>query len=247
MRRGLIVGAAIVTLWGFVGSVWSADRQVLWRVINSVCVRGQQTTGVPFPCVLVDLTQGFALLRVGTWHLLLTPTKQIEGIESPSLVARGAPNYWDLAWQARDQFDKANGVHLSRDEVGLAVNSAEARTQDQLHIHLGCVRSDVRAALKAHEANIRGTWTRFPTKLAGHDYQIMRLAGETLGEANPFKLVADGIPGAHDHMASETIAVIGAISAHDVSSFYLLADRSRGQYAATAESLLDEGCSAVVQ
>ena len=45
---------------------------------------------------------------------------------------------------------------MPRDDISLAVNSVYGRSQNQLHIHIDCVRSDVRNALRAADPTIRG-------------------------------------------------------------------------------------------
>jgi CDP-diacylglycerol pyrophosphatase len=163
VRRSSIVVAATVALLACVAATGLVfDRNILWQVVSSLCVRSEQTAGMPFPCQQVDLEKGFALIKAGRAHLLLIPTARIEGIESPELLAEGTPNYWEYAWEARDHLDKVGGDQLTRDKIGLAVNSAQGRTQDQLHIHIGCLRPDVRVALRAHEFDIGQAWSKLP-------------------------------------------------------------------------------------
>ena len=70
----------------------------------------------------------------------------------------------------------------------------------------------------------------------------MRIEGDTLTTANPFRLLADGIPTAHADMASQTLVVAGATFRDGRSGFYLLADQSEKGIAASGESLLDYQC-----
>jgi len=239
--RSLLVLAQLVTLGlGLAKSAGAAtDRNALWQVVNGICVRAQEHAGVPFPCQLVDLQKGYAVLGVGSGHLLVIPTVPIRGIESPELRLPGAANYWEYAWEARGRLDGPP----SRDNVGLAVNSAEARTQDQLHIHLGCIRPDIKAALRRYDPDIRETWSKLPFGVGGHLYRIMRVEAETLAAANPFQLLAKGVPFAGADMASQTIVVVGARFRNGKSGFYLLSDHSVGSYAAAGEGLLDYTCA----
>ena len=237
---GLTTAVAVVSGPIYPGRA-SEGREALWQVVQ-LCVRDQQTTGSPFPCRDVDVERAFVLLKVGNAHFLLIPSMRIQGIESPELRALGAVNYWEFAWEARTRLDEAKGTRLSRDEIGLAVNSAQARTQDQLHVHLGCIRPDVREALQVYATKIEGTWSRLPFAIGGHEYRIMRIEGDTLAGANPFKLLADGIPAARADMASQTLMVAGATFRDGGNGFYLLADQSEKGIAASGESLLDYQC-----
>ncbi len=49
----------------------------------------------------------------------------------------------------------------------------------------------------------------FSTPPLGHPYEAMWIAGEHLGDNNPFKLLADGVPGARQNMGDYTLIVIG--------------------------------------
>ena len=132
-----------------------ADPNALWTIVNGQCVPDQRNNGDPAPCALVDLDggepRGYAVLKdlVGTTQYLLIPTERVPGIESPQILAVDAPNYFADAWRARSFVEQRAGRELPRDSLSLAINSADARSQDQLHIHVDCVRADVRQALTA--------------------------------------------------------------------------------------------------
>jgi CDP-diacylglycerol pyrophosphatase len=221
----------------------AADADALWHIVGERCVSNQQANHSPKPCELVDSAAGYAVLKdaVGDTQFLLIPTERIGGIESPQILASDAPNYWDDAWQARRFIDGRAQRPLPRDVISLAINSASGRTQNQLHIHIDCVRLDIRAALRAHAEAIGESWAPFPEQLSGHDYMAMRLNQPELGRTNPFILLADGIPGARAEMARYTLVVVG-----DVSGFVLLANRAspltgeRG----SGEELQDHACAA---
>src|SRR6266536_3338085 len=121
------------------GSAEGSLRDALWQVVNGLCVGNQRLTSSPAPCSSVDIEHGFAVLWAGAAHYLLVPTVRIPGIESSELLTPAAPNYWAYAWQARSFLDDAVGKAVPRTVVGMAINSAQGRTQDQLHIHIGCL------------------------------------------------------------------------------------------------------------
>jgi CDP-diacylglycerol pyrophosphatase len=218
-------------------------RDALWGVVNGLCLGNQRLTASPAPCSYVDAKKDFALLRAGAVHYLLVPTVRITGIESADLLSPSAPNYWALAWQSRSYLNDAAGVVVPRKAIGMAVNSADARTQDQLHIHIGCLRRDVIRALQRFENSDKSALPR-PVVLAGRRYTVTRIAGETLDGTDPFKLLAETSPAARSDMGGETLAVAGATFADGKDGFYLLSRRSRGDDAAAAEDLLDYHCRA---
>jgi CDP-diacylglycerol pyrophosphatase len=228
----------------------AADPDALWKIVHDRCVPNETRTGQPAPCTAVDLAggegRGTAVLKdlVGVAQFLLIPTGRLGGIESPELLAPDAPSYWDAAWQARRYVDERLHRQLPRDAIGLAINSAYGRTQAQFHIHVDCLRVDVRDFLHAHDSEIGQQWSEPRFRFNGHAYRAMRIDGAALG-ADPFKLLADGVPGARASMGSETLVLSGAIFADGKEGFYLLADRAdllTGDRA-SGEELLDHDCA----
>jgi CDP-diacylglycerol pyrophosphatase len=224
-------------------------RGTLWAIVRNVCVAGELLRHNPTPCISVDLRdgvdKGFALLAYpgSVTHLLLVPTTPIAGIESPELRQPDSINYFALAWDARMRLSEALNQNVARDSVGLAVNSALSRSQDQLHIHLSCVKPKVREALHEHESSIKTNWARFEPALSGHHYMARWVPGEHL-TANPFILLADVLQNPVQDMPNETLAIIGMTRANGAEGFVLLEDQVRWEIAdfAGAEELLDLSC-----
>jgi CDP-diacylglycerol pyrophosphatase len=167
-------------------------------VVHDLCVVDQLNNGRPAPCEYVSLADGerdgYAILKdlIGTTQYLLIATRPISGIESPDLLASDAPNYWRAAWQARTYVSRQAKIELRREAVGMAINSAFARTQDQLHIHIDCVRPDVRDSISSHAAAFRETWAALPFDLDGRDYVARRVDSSDLDGVDPFRLLAEG-------------------------------------------------------
>ena len=84
----------------------AADPNALWQIVGGQCVPDEQQHHSPEPCAAVDLAGGYAVLKdiVGDTQFLLIPTTRVTGIESPEILAPGAPNYFAAAWRAR-RFD----------------------------------------------------------------------------------------------------------------------------------------------
>ncbi|MET0475762.1 MAG: CDP-diacylglycerol diphosphatase [Mycobacterium sp.] len=204
----------------------SSDPDALWRIVSTECVPNQLEHDDPAPCAAVD--DGSAVLKdlVGATQYLLIPTARSTGIEAPALLEPGAPNYFEDAWRARTFVDERAGWALPRDWVSLAINSAYARSQSQLHIHVDCVRADVRTALSEHAADVGGVWAPFPVPLAGHRYDAIAVDGDDLDAVNPFVLLADGIAGARGDMASRTLVAVGAVRPDGRPGFVILSDRA---------------------
>jgi CDP-diacylglycerol pyrophosphatase len=221
----------------------AADANALWHIVGEQCVPDEKQNHSPRPCEQVDLAGGYAVLKdiAGNTQFLLIPTTRVSGIESPVIRAPDAPNYWQAAWQARKYVEARARHHLPRDAIGLAINSISGRTQNQLHIHIDCMRLDVIAALRQHASAIGPHWARFPVPLASHDYMAMRIDQPELITVNPFVLLADGIPGARADMGRYTLVVVGADP-----GFVLLAGHANpgaGNWG-SGEQLQDHACAA---
>jgi CDP-diacylglycerol pyrophosphatase len=251
-NRAVPVACLLLAFFGLAVPARAADPSALWHIVHDSCVPDEVQHHDPAPCALVDLSEGEARGYVvlkdirGRSQFLVLPTARLSGIEGPALLAPGAPPYLADAWAARRFVAAQLPVPLTREDLSLAVNSYYGRSQNQLHIHVDCVREDVRAALQKARDTIGETWQPFPTPLAGHTYLARRLLSPDLAGTNPFLLVAEVAPDARQHMASYTLFLTGAAFAGK-PGFILLADRAdlaRGDMA-SSESLQDHGCALV--
>jgi CDP-diacylglycerol pyrophosphatase len=224
----------------------ASDPSVLWHIVHDRCVPNEAQHGDPAPCALVDLAQGYVVLKdiVGATQFLLLPTARISGIESPALLAPGAPDYFEDAWEARRFTEARASAPLTRADLSLAVNSVFGRTQNQLHIHIDCLRQDVRDALTRHLGALGDAWAPFPVPLAGERYIARRLLAPTLAGANPFLMLARSSPEVRANMGDYTLVVAGAAFAGK-PGFVLLADRAdraAGNFG-SGEELQDHECA----
>ena len=246
---------ALAALMVFGGPAHAADPDALWKIIHDQCLPNEEQHGQPAPCAIVDLVggeaHGFVVLkdRDGDTQYLVMPTAKITGIEDPAVLAPGATNYFADAWPQRKLTVAAAKRDLPRDDLSLAVNSVYGRSQNQLHIHIDCLAPAVRDAVQRNLATIGDSWAPFPEPLAGHRYQARRVSGDDLATANPFTLVAQGIPGARTDMGKETLVVAGATLPDGKPGFVILADHAdlaagdRG----SGEELQDHSCALAKQ
>jgi CDP-diacylglycerol pyrophosphatase len=204
-----------------------ADPDALWNIVHGKCAPNEAATGQPAPCLAVDLAGGYAVLKDqrGKTQVLVIPTAKITGIESSAVLDPATPNYWRGAWAARRFVEGFAGEPIPREDLALAVNSIDGRSQNQLHIHVDCLSPEVRETLSAALPDIGPRWAPLAVSLAGHRYEAMRLAGEDLS-GDPFKLLAAGDPAARADMGPETLVVAGVRFADGSPGFVLLADRA---------------------
>ncbi|TKI07215.1 CDP-diacylglycerol diphosphatase [Martelella alba] len=187
----------------------AGNPDALWRIDSQQCVPHQQQLGHPDPCREVNLEAGYVVLkdRVGPLQFLLMPVAKISGIESPRLLDEKTPNFFYHAWQARQYMTEKAGTPVPDSAVSLAINSPSGRTQNQLHIHISCLRTDVRQQLN-QEADIIGpSWQTLPVPLAGHPYLAKRISASGLAEQSPFIMLAREVPGAAAEMGHYGMAM----------------------------------------
>ena len=247
---GLIILGAIIV---FAAVRRPADHSyTLWQIVHEECVPDQEQHGNPAPCALVYLQdgveRGHVILKdlVGVAQYLLLPTVFIRGIESPELLMPSTPNYFAAAWRERGYVERALRRTLPRTAISLTVNSVLNRSQNQLHIHMDCVRLDVQAALQRQLAGIGDDWAVLPEPLVGHTYRARRILAEDLSAANPFVLLADGVPDARNAMGAQTLTVVGAQFADGKPGFVVVNARvsiASGGAFIRGEELQDHSCA----
>lgn len=205
------------------------NPDALWQIVHQGCVPNQEQHSNPAPCVSVDLrdgeAHGSAVLkdRNGPYQYLLIPSARITGIESAPLYADGAVNYFAAAWAARHFVEQGVGHPLPRELLSLAINSRYARSQNQLHIHIDCLKSDVREALRRQLPNIGDDWAPLATPLAGHRFGARRVHDTDLVQNNPLRLLPVSLRESESERTRLTLVLAGAHFADGDDGFVLLA------------------------
>jgi CDP-diacylglycerol pyrophosphatase len=246
-----LVAAGLTTVTAFASLAIGLDRMALWRVVRA-CVADFKLTGSPFPCLEVDLSDGeeggSVVLRPPlSDEMILAPTRRIIGIEDPFLVSPGAPNYFDAAWRARSFLKGADGRAPERDAVGLVVNSAVVRGQDQLHIHVGCLLPSARLALAAAAPKVPiGEWARVGPVVPHQMFWGTRIKSVDLSDVEPFRLAAEALA---DKVKDRGIVMImvAAVRVDGDDQFLILASYAGATGAwwpIGADSLLGRKCPA---
>jgi CDP-diacylglycerol pyrophosphatase len=235
-RFRLIAGAwGLLTLAVSAGACSSPNRDALRQIVQEQCAVHWLQQHSPRPCERVD--EGFAVLadRKGGAHFLLIPTKTVAGLESPALFEPGTPNYFAAAWAARDLVAKVVGHGIRRSAVGLALNPRHARTQDQFHIHIECVRGDVAHDLERAAPHLTESWVSIA--IDASMYQARRVMGEEFGAADPITLLANGLSPARSDIGDYTLVAAG-MDFQEGPGFVLLAAKGPA-----GELLLDPTCA----
>jgi CDP-diacylglycerol pyrophosphatase len=246
MKIALILALAILFVTGC--QAQAADADALWHIIHDRCVPDFLSKHDPAPCAEVELPAGapggWVVLkdRDGATQYLVMPTQKITGIEDPMVLAPGEPNFFAAAWNARSYFLAKVGHPLPRSDISLAINSPYGRTQNQLHIHIDCVKTDVAAALRARLATIGDAWIALP--LLGHAYRARRLDEADLND-NPFKVLAGDPSVTAAGMGRNTLVVVAETFPDGRDGFVLLDDQVDAATGdrASGEELQDHDCA----
>lgn len=213
------VGAASMVVWG--GAVLAADSDALWKIVHRKCAV------TVAPCLLVDEHDHFALLKDlrGVAQILLIPTVKITGVEDPELQKPETPNYFADAWEHRSMMLAKLPRPLPRDSISLVVNAETARTQNQLHIHIDCLSTEARDALKAVAPGVGGAWAPIGTTIVGHNFMARRVMESDFAAFNPFSEVAVKLGTPAKDMYRRNIVVAGA-DFTDGPGFLVLTDEA---------------------
>jgi CDP-diacylglycerol pyrophosphatase len=243
--------AVLTVSAAFAAYAMELHRMVLWQVVRA-CVANTKLTGTPFPCLEVDLDggkeRGSVILRPPlSDDTILSPTRRITGVEDPFLQAPGAPNYFDAAWRARTFLKGKDGRAPERDAIALFVNSAVVRTQDQLHIHVGCLLPYARRTLAAAAPKIpMGEWRQIGPVVPHTMFWGYRIPGTELANVNPFRLAAEALVGKTTGPGDLTVGVAGVRVDND-DEFLILASYAKAPHAwwpVGDGNLLDSACPA---
>ena len=233
--RILAVVAVVTVSAAFAAYAMELHRMALWQVVRA-CVADYKLTGAPFPCLEVDLSggeeRGTVVLRPPLLDdTMLAPTRRITGVEDLFLRSPEAPNYFDAAWRARTFLKSADGQAPERDAIALFVNSAIVRTQDQLHIHVGCLFPYARATLAAAAPQVpMGEWAQIGPVVPHTMFWAYRIPGTDLANVNPFQLAAEAVAGKTKDPGDLTVVVVGARVEGD-DQFLILASYAKAPHA----------------
>ncbi|WP_294540294.1 CDP-diacylglycerol diphosphatase [uncultured Rhodoblastus sp.] len=205
MLTGLLALAALAT---------RLPRLALWHVVR-VCVADAGLLGVPFPCRQADLAggkeQGSVVVQPPLLNdMIVVPTRPLVGVEDAFLQTPEAPNYFAAAWRARSLLVSPSGRRPEWDEVALVVNPAMVRTQDQLHIHVGCLFPRARIALAAAAPQVPvGAWVRLPEIVPHIAFWGTRVGTSSLSGVAPFRLAAEALADRVRERGKLTLMVAG--------------------------------------
>lgn len=211
-RKPLVALLSVIFIIVLIGGGYLAlnfhnNSGALWKIVSQKCLPGQQGKGDPAPCRLVDVRNGYVVMkdRNGPLQFLLMPTQRISGIESPAVMNPATPNFFAEAWRARHFMEERFGKPIDDKYFSLAINSPWGRSQNQLHIHISCLRPDIRQQIDTFGNRLTAAWQ--PVRLGNHQWLVRAVTRDELKRKSPFMYLASEIPGAREEMGHFGIAI----------------------------------------
>ena len=205
----LLTVCLLVLIVGLIISAFHFQKNsnALWQIISEKCVPNQARSGNPAPCQQVNTAQGYVTLKDlnGPLQYLLMPIEKITGMESPIILEPTTSNLFAAAWLQRSLLAKKRGAPIADSALSLAINAQYGRTQNQLHIHLSCLRPDVRQRLDALSPKLNEQWQ--PATLRKHRYLIRTLSTAELAQQSVFIRLATEVPNARSEMGKYGMAL----------------------------------------
>ncbi len=162
---------------------------------------------------------------------LLVPTVKITGIDDKRIFAAPYVNLWANAW---DQSERYPGWGDHR--IGMAINSAHARAQDQLHVHIACIDAKVAQVLdeKAKD-NEDGKEYTVALPPENNVYTVVT-RNDLTDHESPFWVARES---SREQMANKSVAVV---KSKEPGRYFVLTSVYKDGKGGAAEELLDQTC-----
>lgn len=156
-----------------------ASAETLWESVNKECLN-KKSLVQDGKCLVKD--QSFAIIRTPKeqYHYLFVPAIDISGIESPELWISGYPSWFQNAWRNRYIAAPWLGENKNQHDIGIAINSRARRTQQQLHVHLNCIREDITRELNSKVISSQWQPITLTSPAASGRYESILLPGSDI-------------------------------------------------------------------
>lgn len=217
------------------------------RAVVEGCILAKRFA-LTFPCLRIGTGEKgatpYVVLRVpgSRTHLLVMPAEAIPGLEDPRLQGASYGSLWVEALATRPLVSEGAGFAISNAFIGLAVNADRVRSQDQLHIHVECIRPRYLQSIRAQAAGLDRDGGVKSMIVAGEHFTARRIGRTDVERGNLFTLLASASP------AGAGLSRVGALLvSEEASPQGSVADDGMLLLAAphqerTVEKLLDNGC-----
>lgn len=201
-------------------------RLRLWERAEA-CVEQAKHKAIKYPCVRVSQSEEYAIVhdtevgKLGVYMLLATI--RVTGIEDSAVLDKPVREFFSFGWDAL-----VGEIKRHPSELAMAINNKTVRTQDQFHIHLGCVTADARAAID--KLQLTSTWQANALKVKGRAFDVIEVDSLAHSPFLVLKAYLDSLS-PQQQIGDYSMAVIGQAN----GKFVVLATTS------AAELVMEEG------
>lgn len=205
----------------------------LWSLVECCSLSITSNTS----CTAYDAKRDYVIIKDNdpkkSKAYLIMPTAKVTGMEDPQIFQPSLSALWKDGWEIAEKY-----IARPAAGMGLAINSRDARTQNQLHIHISCVRADVARVLADAQDLAFYPGKARAMRLPPDDklYQVVKVR-KLDGVDNPFEIGATSrVP---ETMGNRGTAVVGAANADE----YYVLNTYRGDGSdGSSEELLAQTC-----
>ncbi|MEY0728006.1 CDP-diacylglycerol diphosphatase [Providencia rettgeri] len=205
----IFLGVALLLLIVIVSYIswFKINSNALWNIVNTQCIPLLPTT---LPCLKVEQEKHYVLFKdkKGPLHNLIIPTEKITGIESSQLLEQNSPDYFAIAWQERGCLSQQTNHPIPEHLLAIAVNSQYGRSQDQLHIHIACLKPEINKTLNQLSSTITTHWASLSSELASHHYLAKKFPEGSPHVENSFHQLNEYVIKHHDKMGNFGLAMV---------------------------------------
>lgn len=245
MNRSILMFFYLAVLM-FCGNRAYADRNVLWDKVNGACVPGYVNKDTYQPCSLVDMNEKIAIYKVDNdkYQYLLLPTDRVTGVEDDKLQKSRLPNYLYDAWLAKTFLTERLGKPIKERFISLALNPQNARSQDQLHIHISCLSGTANEVLsKIPKSKLNTTWSKEQVTIPPYSYYYRKVSLNELINGSLFKSVSDKVKKEKGRMEYTGVGLVNRTP----ESFIMLVGIGTIAKGVSAELIQDHECQIAEQ
>lgn len=162
---------AVALLLPMAANATPDERLKLWHRAQQ-CVEEAKQGSLQYPCVRVSKSLEFVVVhdtQIGKRGVfMILPTMRVTGIEDAAALSEPVRNFFRYGWEVL-----TTEIRKHPGELAMAINNRTHRSQDQLHIHLGCVAPEFRAALD--RASLTNKWQQDAIRIKGREYAAIEL------------------------------------------------------------------------
>lgn len=207
-------------------------RDVLWK-LTQCCTRDLTSNK---GCKEYDPVNRYVIIKDNAvtkpQAYLLIPTEKVTGIDDKRIFKAPYVNLWANAW---DRSERYPGWADRR--IGLAINSAHSRTQDQLHVHISCIDARVARTLDERESQEGGDATYTLQLPPANNTYTVTMRNDLTDKESPFWIAREIDRG--EAMGNKSVAVV---KSKEAGRYFVLTTFYKDGKGGSAEELLDQRC-----